>query len=944
MNKVKFLLLALTAALVLPMKAQQMPSLPVDPAVRYGKLPNGLTYYIRQNAEPKGQVNFYIAQKVGSVQEEDSQRGLAHFLEHMAFNGSDHFPKDGQLVKYCESIGVKFGQNLNAYTSTDETVYNIDDVPVTPANIDSCLYILADWSGGLHLTDKEIDKERGVIHEEWRMRNTGAMRIYERQLPNVYPGSRYAYRMPIGIMEVVDNFPPDVLRAYYKKWYRPDLQGIVVVGDINVDEVEAKIKTIFSPIKLVDNPAKYEHYPVPANPQPIYIIDKDKELGTASIMIMYKHDPMPAELRGTMAFFAQRYINSIIISAIDGRLSELSQKPECPFLSAGVSYDNYLVSKTADAFLIYISPKPGQDAAAVQAVMQEIERAARFGITGTESVRAKDDFISGWETVYNNREKQKHNYFTSQYVRHFLEGNAIPDIETTFNTYKMLAQAIPVEVINETLKQYVASTDTNFVFFAMYPEKDGVDVPTVDAMKAAVAAARAAQLEAYVDNVKNEPLVAQLPKPGKIKSETPAPFGYTKWTLSNGANVYFKKTDFNDSQIVFGARSFGGSNKFADKDVVNSKLLDGVIGATGLGNFTSTELEKKLAGKQANISSSVGNNTEELNGGTTPKDLRTLFELIYLKFQKPCNDVDGYNNFIAMMKTQLANVEKLPQVAFRDSISSTLYNNHPRKTSIKLADLDQANFETIKRMYSERFNSAGDFDFYFTGAFDQDSLRLFTEQYIASLPGVKAREAYKDINIEPVKGVVENRFQRVMETPQAMLLQMWNGKTPYTMKEAIIASMLGDVLDKRYLKSIREDGGMAYSVSASAAANYGVRETYSLQIYCPFTPEKVDSVLYLMDLGLKEVAKDGVRADELDEIKKFELKEYTERQRDNNYWEGLITSFNMWGKDGQKGYEETLKSITSDDIKDFLRRTLLRDNNRATIIMLPKVDAAAPKS
>ncbi|MCF0236048.1 MAG: insulinase family protein [Bacteroidaceae bacterium] len=934
MNKVKLFLLGLLAAMMLPVAAQQG-QLPLDPAVRYGKLPNGLTYYIRKNAKPEGQVNFYIAQKVGSVQEEDSQRGLAHFLEHMAFNGSKHFPNDGQLIKYCESIGVKFGQNLNAYTSTDETVYNIDNVPVSPSNIDSCLYILADWSGGLLLSTKEIDKERGVIHEEWRMRTTGMMRIYERQLPNLYPGSRYGNRMPIGTMDVVLNFPPDTLRAYYHKWYRPDLQGVVVVGDIDVDQMESKIKSILGAIEMPANAAKYEHYPVPANNEPIYIIDKDKEVTNSSIYVMFKHDPLPEELRGTMTFLLKNYFDNVITSSIDARLAELAKKADSPFTAAGVGYGNYLVSKTADAFQVYVAPKPGMGKEAVQAVMQEVERAMRFGLTEGEVIRQREEFLASLESAYNNREKQNHNYYTSQYVRHFLEGNATPGIEVTYPTFKQLAPALPAEVFNELLKGYAASTDTNFVLMAVYPDKEGVAVPTVDELKSAIAAAKAANLEAYVDNVKSEPLIPVLPKKGKIKKTKAAPFGYTEWTLSNGARVYFKQTDFNDDQVSFGARSFGGSYKFNDSQVVNAKLLDAAIASAGLGDFTATDLQKKLAGKKANVASSLNRLSEELNGGSTPKDLRTLFELIYLKFQKPGHDVEAFNSLITMLRTQLQNAEKDPQKAFRDSINSTLYNNHPRYLPVSLADLDKVNFDEIQRMYTERFKSAGDFDFYFTGAFNVDSLRIFTEQYIASLPGVKKRETYTDLNLNPVQGVVENRFYREMETPQAMLLQYWNGLTPYDMKTALVASVFGDVLDKRYLKSIREDGGMAYSVNAAANVQYGSRDRYSLQIVCPFTPEKVDSVLYLMDLGIQEIARDGVRADELDEIKKFEEKQYTAAQRTNDYWEGLIVAKNMWGKDQQTGYLETLRSVTSDDVKRFVNEVLLRDRNRATVIMLP---------
>lgn len=940
MNKVKFLVLALVAMIVAPAVAQQIPELPIDPAVRYGKLPNGLTYYIRHNAEPKGQADFYIAQKVGAVQEEDDQRGLAHFLEHMAFNGSKHFPNDGQLIKYCESIGVKFGQNLNAYTSTDETVYNIDNVPMTGSNLDSCLYILHDWAGALLLEEEEINKERGVIHEEWRMSTTGAMRIYERQFPNLYPGSRYGYRLPIGTMDVVLNFPPDVLRAYYKKWYRPNLQGIVIVGDVNVDEVEGKIKNIFGPLTNPENPAEYLHYPVPNNPEAIYVIDKDKELRSSSISIMFKHDPIPTEMRNTMAYVAQNYILSIVGSAVNARLNELSQNPDCPFLGASVSYGKYVVSKTKDAVNIGIMPKPGQDAAAVQAVLEEVERAARFGITGTEIFRAREELLSGLERIYDNRDKQKNSFYTKQYVRHFLENDPITDVETEFNLYKMLAQQLPAEVINQSIAPLVASIDSNFVFMAIYPEKDDVKVPTVDEMKAAVAAAKAAKLEPYVDNVKDEPLIQKLPKKGKIKKETKADFGYTKWTLSNGANVYFKQTDFNDAQVLMSAHSFGGSSKFSDNEHANIKLFNAVVNSTGLGNFKATELDKKLAGKQASVTASMTQLTETLSGNSTPKDLRTLFELTYLKFQQPGNDPDAFNNLISTTKTSLLNAEKVPTTAFRDSISSTLYPGYIRQQPVKIATLEAANYETIKKMYAERFKAAGDFDFYFTGNFNVDSLRAFTEQYIASLPKAGKRETYNDLKITPRKGIVENRFFRNMETPQAYMLQLWHGEMPYTMKDAVVASAFGDVLSKRLLKSIREDGGMAYSVNASAQLEKADDERYTVQIVCPFTPEKADSVLYLIDLGINEILEKGVTPEELDEIKKFELKEFQESQRSNAYWQGLILRKNNWNVDNHSEYEALVNGLTSKDIQEFVRY-MKGHKNCSTVIMLP--DTLDPK-
>ena len=938
MKKNKFIVLLVAFLALLPSSRswgqQQMPQLPMDPAVRYGVLPNGLTYYVRANKLPENRVNFYIAQKVGSVQEEESQRGLAHFLEHMCFNGTQNFPDDN-LIRFCERIGVKFGENLNAYTSTDETVYNIDDVPVSPTNIDSCLLILHDWAGNLTLAESEINKERGVIHEEWRMRNNASLRMFERNLPKMYPGSRYGERMPIGLMSVVDNFKPEELCAYYKKWYRPDLQGVIVVGDINVDEIEAKIKKIFTPIVMPANAAKYEHYPVPNNAQPIYIVDKDKEQNQASITILYKHDPMPMEFKNTPAFIAQQMITSLSTQAINARLSELSQKPECPFLGAGLYYSSMLVSKTKDALGVSLVPKPGKSVEAVKAVMEEIERAARFGFNASEILRAREQMLSNFETIYNNRDKQRHNFYTKQYVRHFLEGVPIPDIETEYNIYKAMAPQLPTEAYSETFKQLVASVDTNFICYGFFPDKEGEVIPTVDQLKTAVESSKTAQLTAYVDNVKNEPLVPELPAKGKIVKEAAADFGYTCWTLENGARVFFKTTDFDDSQILFRATSFGGKSKVSDKDLVNLNLHDVVMGSTGLGNFTAIELEKKLTGKQASCAVTLGQVSDNLQGAATPKDLRTLFELIYLRFQKPSNDPESYNSIITALKAQLENVEKLPDAAFDDSVKVTVYGHNPRVARLHLKDLEKADYEGIKRIYSERFDAAGDFDFFFTGAINTDSLRSFVEQYIAPLKGQKQREKYIDLGMEPVKGEVNNHFTRDMETPQGNIIQLWSGDLKYSLKNAEILNALGNILTQRYLKSIREDGGMAYSVGAMGVADYGVKENYMIQIFCPVKPALRDSALLLMEQGIEEIAKSGVTDEELEKVKQFELKDYADSQRKNSYWQSLIFAKTQWNKDLREGKEAVIQKLSSADIQKFVKKVLLKQKNRITVSMLP---------
>ena len=933
-NFIVLLFLALVLAPTVRTAAQQVEQLPIDTAVRYGKLPNGLTYYIRHNSLPENRADFYIAQKVGSVQEDDNQRGLAHFLEHMCFNGTDHFPGN-RVIKYLEGIGVQFGQELNAYTSTDETVYNIDNVPVTAENVDSCLWILHDWADGLTLDPKEIDKERGVIHEEWRLRSSADMRIYERNLPALYPGSRYGHRFPIGLMEIIDNFKPDFLRAYYEKWYRPDLQGIIIVGDVDVDQVEAKVKEIFGPIEMPANPAAYEHYPVPATPQAIYIIDKDKELQQPIINIMFKHEPLPEQLRNTSVYLAQNLIFSLACNALNARLNELSQKADCPFLGAGCGDGQYLISKTMDALTVVLVPKTGQDAAAVQAVMQEVERAARFGFTGTEILRARDEFLSRIERIYDNRDKQQNSFYVPQYVRHFLDNVPIPDIATEYNLYKMMGQQLPAEAISATFKQLTASTDTNFVFLAMYPEKEDLTIPTADAMKQAVAAAKAAKLEAYVDSVNNDPLVPQLPAKGAIKKEEAAPLGYTCWTLENGARVFFRPTDFNDSEVLFSALSKGGMSRTDAKDFVNVNLLTDVMGSTGLGAFTAPELEKKLAGKQASVRISLGELTEGLSGNATPKDLRTLFELIYLRFQAPANDTEAYNNTIAFLKSQLENADKVPETALTDSLRSTLYGHNPLTRSLHVTDLAQADYKTIQRIYSERFAAGGDFDFFFTGNFNVDSLRLYVEQYIAPLKAVSKRETYVDRHIDPVKGTVGNHFVRAMETPKAYAIQMWTGPLKYNVKNAIIADALGQILTQRYLKSIREDHGLAYSVGALAQADFGLRERFIMQVVCPTKPAKMDSTLLLLDQGLEELAQKGVTAEELDNVMKSNLKTYTDNQRKNNFWQARMTNLVEWDKDTYADYEQTARSIRPEDIQAFAKDVLLKQKNCVTVTMLP---------
>ncbi|MDY6229839.1 MAG: insulinase family protein, partial [Prevotella sp.] len=552
--KLKRFLIAGLLTIAAMVQAQQMPDLPMDPAVRMGKLDNGLTYYVRQNGWPENRVNFYIAQRVGSIQENDDQRGLAHFLEHMAFNGSDNFPGN-DLIEFTRSIGVEFGSDLNAYTGIDQTVYRVCNVPSGRIEtLDSCMLILRDWSCGLLLEADEIQKERGVIHEEWRLRTSPIMRMLERNLEALYPGSKYGQRMPIGKMEIIDNFEPQVLRDYYHKWYRPDNQAIIIVGDIDVDRTEAKIKEMFGNIKLDPNAAQVVEEQVPDNAEPIIIIDKDKEQQMTIVELMFKHDPTPKEAKTNMMYMVESYAKHMAVVMLNQRMSEKALDPECPYISASCSDGNFFLASTKESFGLDVLPKEGRTEEALAAAYREALRAAKFGFTATEYARAKEEYMSQLEKIYTNRNKRDNSVFGDACRDHYLENEPILDIETEYQMMNMLTPQLPVEMINQILPELVSTTDENLVIMCFNQEKDGATYPTKETFLNAISGVRSEQLEAYVDNVKDEPLMTKLPKKGKIKSERMVnELGYKELILSNGAKVLLKKTDYKDDQILMTA-------------------------------------------------------------------------------------------------------------------------------------------------------------------------------------------------------------------------------------------------------------------------------------------------------------------------------------------------------------------------------------------------------
>lgn len=913
------------------MAQQQLPPIPVDPNVRIGQLDNGLTYYIRKNALPANRADFYIAQKVGSIQEEANQRGLAHFLEHMCFNGTTHFPGNS-LTSYLAKIGVKFGENLNAYTAIDETVYNISNVPVqTPGAIDSCLLILHDWSNDLLLDPKEIDKERGVINEEWRTRMSAMQRLQEKLLPQMYEGTKYATCFPIGTMDVVMNFKYQTLKDYYEKWYRPDLQGIVVVGDINVDDIEAQIKKIFADIPAQPNAAKREYYPVNDNKEPIVIIEKDKEQPHIQVLVFNKHEATPTDQKNNMGYLVQNYATTLISNMLNARLSELAQTANPPFIYAGAYDSDFFVAKTKDAFTGIVVCKEGAVDSGIASLLRETERARQFGFTESEYTRARAEYLRQLESAYNERDKRKNEEYINEYVRHFLDKEPIPGIENEYAIINQVAPAIPVAALNQMMQELV--TDSNLVVAILAPEKEGMVIPSKEAILNTIKEVKSEKLTAYVDKVSTEPLMAEKPKGGKIVSEKEnKQFGTTELTLSNGVKVILKKTDFKADEIQMKGVSLGGSSLFPDSEIINIKELNDVIGVGGLGNFSKVDLEKVLAGKKASVKAGIGNLTEAVNGSCSPKDFETLLQLTYLTFTAPRKDVDAFTSYKNRAKASLQNQELNPMVAFSDSIQAAIYNKHPRAIRLKADMVDKIDYDKIMSMYQDRFKDASDFTFIFVGNVDTAKDKALIAEYLGALPAINRKETFKDNKMDMRKGIYKNEFIKQQETPKTSVLVLYNGTCKYDLKNSILMDMTSQILDLIYTEKVREEAGGTYGVYVGGDITRYPKENAYVQIIFDTAPSKKAELMKIIFAEADKLGISGPSEANLSKVKEYMLKKYTENVKENSYWLKAIDEYLLTGMDITKNYETTINSVTAKDIQKFAA-DLLKQKNEVEVTM-----------
>ena len=907
-----------------------------DNTIRKGILPNGMTYYIRHNAQTKGVADFYIAQKVGSILEEKRQRGLAHFLEHMAFNGTKHFPGNTLqpgIVAWCESVGIKFGANLNAYTSVDQTVYNISAAPVTREGvIDSCLLILNDWSHELLLTDKEIDKERGVIEEEWRTRRSGMamQRLSEQAMPIIYAGTKYSDCMPIGNIDIVRTFPYNDLRDYYSKWYRPDLQAIIVVGDINEDKIEEKIKKLFAKIPLPQNPVHRIYYPIGNNEKMILYTATDKEQPTVNFTLYMKRDVTPKQERNTIQNYADDYKTNILRMAINDRLEELSRTKNAPFISASVRSGNFFLASTKDAFELSGVLKEGKAIEAIQLLVGEVERARANGITIDGLKRGKAEMLSYAENDYNDRSNRRNGEFVEQCVQNFLEETPIIEPEKELEIVRKLDKTVTIDDVNELAKTII--TNQNQVVTMFGPDKNTFKMPTNSSIENAILKAQKQHYTPYkTQNTLTERLITKLPKPGSIISERTYKYGYTEFTLSNGLKVYVRPTNFEPDEVNLKLFSLGGKNIYLDSEMPNLTYL--MAGATigGVGQYNDLTLEKMLAGKTATVTPFIDNDTRGMAGTSNVKDTKTLLELVYLYFTQPRKDPQAFKNLMEQQQEFLTNAHVNPMLAYNDTLHKVAYATN-RMASMDKEQLKRVNYNRIMHIYKELFANAANFKLILTGNININKLRPLLCQYIATLPSNNTKETIGTYEPKLVDGKKTYIFHKKQTTPTAITTIVIKGKMEYNNRNELLMDAIGQLLRIVYTEKVREDKGGTYSVQASGNLQHHPNDEALLRIAFQTDPQKYNSLIPIVYKELEKMATEGPSQQDLDKVKAYELKVYNQVLRMNNYWEYVLYTDLYNGIDVDTDFRYIVENMTCDDIRTTLRN-LIDQNNCIEVTM-----------
>ena len=931
----KKLALTLFAVLAMTMmaSAQAMPT-PMDPNVRYGKLDNGMTYYIRHNEKPSQRADFYIAQKVGSILEEEPQRGLAHFLEHMAFNGTVNLP--GMMLReYLQSRGIKFGENLNAGTGIDQTVYMVTNVPTNiPGLVDTCLLILHDWSSFIALEESEIDNERGVILEELRTREDASERIMKEILPVMYPNSPYANRLPGGLPEVVANFEYQTLRDYYHKWYRPDLQGLIIVGDIDVDAIEARIKEMCADIKAPVNPAPRTRFMIDDNEEPIVAIASDPEETNYQVRLFYKTDATPDEMKNDIQYWIGQYVLSIITQMEINRLEEITQKANPPFVYGYSYYSDYYIAPTKEA---WCSMAMAKDAAgideALTTLVTENKRMAQYGFTASEYERAKADFMKRVESQYNERNNTENGRYVNECLEHFLSNEPMMGIETEYALYQQVIPSLPLEAINAFAAQLIP--ENNLVITVTAPKKDGETLPTKEEILKIYNTANAAEVEPYKEEVFDGPMVANLPKPGKIKKEEVMPeFDAVVMTLSNGMKVIYKKTNFKEDEIRFRGVSKGGISALKQEDFATLSNLDQIITLGGVGNFSATDLPKVLAGKKVRVMPYIESYAEGISGNCSPKDMETMMQLIYLYFTAPRSDEEAFQSYTQRTKAALENQELNPMITLTDSVISVLYNNHPLRMRTKVEDIDKIDYAKAMKLYSDRFADPNNFTFYFVGNIDAEAFKPLVEQYLASLKANNRKEDWKDINLSiPEKDNICH-YTKQMQNPKASIYMILNGTMEYNYRNQLYMKALSDVMDIYYTRTIREEEGGTYGVGVMGQVSDKPKDAFLFLVAFDTNKEMYEKLMGKVYEGLNDVAKNGPAQEDLSKVVENLYKKRAEQLEENSFWINAINTYDDDKINMVAEYDAIVKGITPQTIADFTKEIL--KGYRKEIVQLPE--------
>ncbi len=914
------------------------PVLPQDEAVRTGQLENGMKYYIRHNDKQKGLADFYIIHDVGAIQEEDNQQGLAHFLEHMAFNGTKNLPGK-MLIEYLEKIGVKFGANLNAGTSWDYTQYLIKDVPVSRQGvIDTAMLILHDWSHFITLDHSEIDKERGVIKEELRTRDGASWRSTINLLKTLFKGTKYEHRNLIGHLDGLQNFSYDDIKSFYHKWYRPDYQAVVVVGDIDVDKIEAQVKSLMAdiPAPAVDAATK-EVITVPNNQEPIVSIFEDPEMVESDIALYIKRAAMPKEMRNTIVAEQVSLINIIGSTMANARLAEIAAKPDAPFTSAYISNGGVGICPTLDALTLGVNTKDGGLKAGFAAALTELERIRRHGFTEGEFERAKAQVLRREEQAYNNRNDRMNGQYVQRYLSAFRRGTAFPSAEIEWKTDSVIISQMPLEAVNQVYAKYV--TDHNNVIIANAPKKDGVVNPTEADVLEVLKTVKASEIAPYKDNTVKVPLIDNVAalKGSKVKKVAQnATLGTTEWTLKNGVKVIVKPTTFKADEVNIRMVAQSGVSNLSDEDYYTGKYLSMAMSQMGVGKFSSTELRKQLSGKSASTAVSPDDYTTTIIGGGSPKDLETIMQLLYLRFTAPRFNEDDFKATMSQYISYVENLKSNPDYKSSSEQLKSLYKNNYRRQQISTEVLNAIKYERLEPIYRALTANAADYTVYVVGNVDLNTLQPMVEKYIGSLPTSKKITKRVDDGVHYATGEVVNDFTHPMQQPKVSVCRIYTGDIEYNLENSVTMNFLQDILRSRYTISIREEKGGTYGVGVGGSLDPLYNPSYQLVVQFDTNEAMADELSEIVVAELKQIAANGPKSEDLEKVREYMVKEWNNRLVQNGAWMNYIYQFYTYGEAVNRvaNYENIVKSMTAEKVA-ALAAKVLADGNMTYVVMRP---------